>query len=329
MTLAVADEGFLAREDELDRAARLPDEEAEEAFDRHVLLAAEAAAEIRPLQPHATVREPEHVGHVAEVLEHLGAHPERQRPLRVDPADSRLRLQVDVVDERRAVGVLDHHLGPAEPLADIALAEPPTPEDVAALVDDGGAGTERVEGIEDAGQLLVVDLDQFGGAVGDLRRLGGDGDHGLALEADAIRRQHRLGGEHGSRRRLGHAPRQLHAQLVARHVGVGEDRRHTGKLRGRARVDPHDAGGGVGAPHDPPVEHPRQREIARVDGPAAHLLPRVRPRRTLADHAIAGIIHRRGCRIGRTPSPSYPSPCPLPLRGRGNRSHVPAAVHRH
>src|SRR5207249_10029800 len=98
-------------------------------------------------------------------------------------------------------------------------------------------------------------------------------------------------------------------RIFSRHVGRGRSRRSPGMRGVRARFGLYVAGGGVVAPHDPPVEHPRQREIPRVDGPAAHLLPRVRPRWAPADHAIAGIIHRRGCRIGRTPSPS----CPLTL----------------
>jgi hypothetical protein len=104
MPLAVADEGFLAREDEPHRAPRLPHEQSEQALDRHVLLAAEAPAEIRAFEPHPAVREPQHLGHVAEVLEHLGAHPQRQHPFGVDPADAGLGLDVDMVDERRPVG---------------------------------------------------------------------------------------------------------------------------------------------------------------------------------------------------------------------------------
>ena len=80
MPLAVADERFFTGEDERNGPPRLPHEQAEQALDRHVLLAAEAAAEIRALEPHAAVRQPEHVGHVAEVLEHLRAHPEDSTP---------------------------------------------------------------------------------------------------------------------------------------------------------------------------------------------------------------------------------------------------------
>src|SRR5262249_45925830 len=61
---------------------------------------------------------------------------------------------------------------------------------------------------------------------------------------------------------------------------------HAGKGARRARVDSHDARGGVGAPHDAPVEHAGERQVAGVDRPAAHLLPRVGTRGARADHAM-------------------------------------------
>ena len=114
MALAVADEALFAGEHELDGPPRLPHEEAEQAFDGHVLLAAEAAAQIGALQTHAAVGQPQHLGHVAEVLEHLRAHAQDEHAFRVDPADARLRLQVEMIDEGRPVRLLDHHLGPRE-----------------------------------------------------------------------------------------------------------------------------------------------------------------------------------------------------------------------
>ena len=262
---------------ELDGPARLPDEEAQQALDGDVLLAAEAAAQVRALEAHAAVGQPQHLGDVAEVLEHLRAHAQDQHALRVYPSDARLRLQVEMVHEWCPVGPLDNHLGPLEAVGDIALADMPGAEEVAALVHMGRAGLERLERIVDAGQRLVLDAHELGRLGGDLGRLGGDGHHGLALEAHAPLGQHGLRGEHGARRRLGHAPGQLHAERVLRHVRVGEHRDDAGQGARRARVDADDARGGVRAPHDPAVEHAGHREVARVDGTAAHLLPGVRP----------------------------------------------------
>src|SRR6185369_5755939 len=86
MALAVADERLLAREHELDRTPGLPDKEAEQALDRDILLAAKASAQVRAFDPDTAVREIQHVRHVAEVLQHLGADAQHHDTLGVDPA---------------------------------------------------------------------------------------------------------------------------------------------------------------------------------------------------------------------------------------------------
>jgi hypothetical protein len=191
-----------------------------------------------------------------------------------------------VIDERRAVGVLDDDVGVREALRDVAGAQMPASEQVAAVVNPRGAGLEGGQGIVHARKLFVVDLDQLGGARGDLRRLGGDGCHRLTLEAHTAVRQHGLRGEDGAGGGLSHAAGQFHAELVARHVPRGEYRDHARQRARGFRVEADDARRGVGAADDPAVEHAGQRQVARVDGPAAHLFPRVRPRLASADHAI-------------------------------------------
>ena len=232
------------------------------------------------------MREPEHLRHVAEVLEHLCAHAQGQHALGVDPADAGLRLQIDVVDERRAIGVLDDDVGAPEPFDDVAASQVPAPEDVAAVVHRRSVRGERRERVVDPGNLRVLDLDEVGGPGGDLRCLGRDGGDRLALEAHAAVGQHGLGGEDGAGGGLGHAPRQFHAELVARHVARGEYRDHAGQGARGLRVEPDEARRRVGAPNDAAVEHAGQRQVARVDRPAAHFFPRVGPRLAPADHAI-------------------------------------------
>ncbi len=122
MALAVADERLLAGENELHGSARLPDEKAQQTLDGHVFLAAEAAAEIGTLEPHPPVRQLQDFGDVTVVLEHLGAHAHGQHALTVDPADPGLGLHVDVVDERRAICVLDDDGGALEALGDVSRA---------------------------------------------------------------------------------------------------------------------------------------------------------------------------------------------------------------
>src|SRR5262245_62411692 len=122
VALAVADEGLLAREHELDGPPGLPDQKAQQALDGHVFLAAEAAAHVSALEPHPPVRKPENLGHVPVVLEYLRAHAQGQDALGVDPADAGLGLEVRVIDERRAVGVLDDDVGVREAQRDVAGA---------------------------------------------------------------------------------------------------------------------------------------------------------------------------------------------------------------
>ena len=356
MTLAVADEALFPGEHQLHGPARLPHEQAEEALDGHVLLAAEAAAQIGALEPHAPMGQPQHLGHVAEMLEHLGADAEDQGALGVDPADARLRLEVHVIHERGPVGLLHHDVRAREGLRGIALADMPGAEKVAALVDMGRAGPERLRRIVDARQRLVLHAHALRSLRGDLRSLRGDGRHGLALEAHPILGEHGLGREHGARRRLGHAPGQFHSERVLRHVGVGEHGDHSRQRAGLARVDPDDARRGIRAADDPGVEHAGHREVAGIDGTAPHFLPGVRPGLGPPDHAIGHLnsLSPRGERArvrgvhsaaprhsisrrrenwpphllgphGRAPSPTRP-PSADSCRSRDSRDHSSARL---
>jgi len=93
---------------------------------------------------------------------------------------------------------------------------------------------ERRERVVDAGNLRVLDLDEIGGPGGDLRvsrpRWAATGSPWKRTRSSPARAAWR-----GRRRRwLGHAARQFHAELVARHVARGEDRDHAGQgARGR------------------------------------------------------------------------------------------------
>ena len=53
-------------------------------------------------------------------------------------------------------------------------------------------GRERVLGVGERLELLVVDLDPVGGAARGLGMVGGDDRHRLALVADLVERQHGL-----------------------------------------------------------------------------------------------------------------------------------------
>ena len=74
----------------------------------------------------------------------------------------------------------------------VAVFEDAVPDFVRAgiLVQDAGIG-EGLLGVDDRIERLILYLHQFGGVVGDARRLGHDRGHGLALVAD-FRHRHRI-----------------------------------------------------------------------------------------------------------------------------------------
>ena len=143
---------------------------------------------------------------------------------------------------------------------------------VAALVEGGRPGLERLLEVHDEGQLLVLDLDRPRGRAGLVQRLGRDRRHLLAL-VTAVRV------EEPAQRSL---RREVEGQLRAGAVG-GEDRAHAGHRQRLARVHLLHARVGVRAAGEGGVEHVGQHEVAGVDGRAADALVRVDARLRGAD----------------------------------------------
>ena len=100
---------------------------------------------------------------------------------------------------------------------------------VPASATGGAPGCIDLSGSTDAGQHLVLHLDEVERLLGDGELVGGHRGHGLAGEHDAVDGEHRV----RARRRL---PLQLGD------VGGGEHRAHAGQRARLARVDLHDAG---------------------------------------------------------------------------------------
>ena len=273
-----------------DHARRTPgegDDDPEVGLDGHVLLAAEAAADVRGDQPHLVVGELEDPGDVAEVLDHLGRGADRDHPVGVAPGDARLGLEVGVVDELGLVLALDHRVGARQRRLDLALLELPVGEQVAALVELGGVGVERVLGVVDHRQRLVVDLDQVDGGERRVLGLGGDERDRLAVVADD------LVGEHVraclQRPDLERLPGDVDPDGVAGNVGRRVDGDDAVEALGGRGVDAGEPGVRVVGALEPRVQHPRQREVGGVDRAPGHLLDRVVAGEVRADHAPAGL----------------------------------------
>ena len=73
-----------------------------------------------------------------------------------------------------AVLTLDDDIGGCQGGLDIAALNVSTGQDVAVIMHERRARQQRSSGIENARQLLVLDLDELGGVVGDLLGFGSD-----------------------------------------------------------------------------------------------------------------------------------------------------------
>ena len=125
----------------------------------------------------------------------LGAGPDGQVAVRVPEGGGVLRFDVALVHRSSVEFAFDHVIGLREALVHVALFVAEPIGDVAVLVGffaELGGGQVFVQqrgvvfhGVEHVGtgrQNLVVDLDQRGGLLCDVRRIGGDAGDGVAAE---------------------------------------------------------------------------------------------------------------------------------------------------
>ena len=139
------------------------------------------------------------------------------------------------------------------------------------LANHGRVGVERLLGVDDRRQHLVLDVDQLERVTCRVTVVGDDERHLLTVEA------HLVGGEHGLRvvRHRRH-PRQ--AERVEH--GAGDHGVHLGMSFRPRRVDRDDLGVGVRAAQQRAVQHRGQRDVVdevAVPTEEAHVL--------LAEHA--------------------------------------------
>jgi hypothetical protein len=199
----------------------------------------------------------------------LRGHPQGEHAFAVDPSNPRLGFQIGVVDPLRTIGALHHDGRGRQRGLDVAGLHPPRDEGVPLLVDQGRAVLQSLFGIEDPGDLLVLQGDPLGGL---LRSLGGLGRHHcdrFTVVADPIRGQDRHGdGVHAEAACL------LHDRVLG-DVLCRDDRRHPGQFQSLLDLDRGDPGGGDEGPDDLPVEHPRHLPVGRVGESSPYLLHEV------------------------------------------------------
>jgi hypothetical protein len=283
MPLGASEEGLVPRPLHPHRPAREPRGEGDVRLDRHVLLAAEAAADVGGHHAHLGVRNAEHLRDVAIVLHDLGRHTDVEDRVVVEPGDAGLGLEVRVVDELRAVLPLDHDVGAREGRLDVTAVDAPLREEVAALVELRGAVGERLVWLAHHGKRVVVDLhrlDRLGEIVLALRD---DDRDRFAVEPNAFRREdlHRR----AERRHGDGLARNVDPHLVVRHVLAEQHRDDAGELTRPRSVPPCEPRRGNLRSHETRVEHPRIREVAGVSRRARDLLRRVVTGERLVDDA--------------------------------------------
>ena len=205
------------------------------------------------------VRQPQDARDHGRVLDDLGGHAQGEHAV-LHPADAGLGLEVGVLDVLGAVLPLDHHVGGGQRALDVAVTDLPADQGVADVVHPRRAVGAGRFGVEDAGEFLVVDGDQFGRLVGDLRGRGRDDRHRLAHVPDPAGGQHRH-----AHLELGQAAAGQLDDLVVRHVGGGEHGGDAGQRAGRGDVEAGDPRAGHRAADEPAVQHARQPPVRRVE----------------------------------------------------------------
>ena len=279
MALGGGDDGFLAREHQAHRPARLHRHQRQHALVDHVLLAAEAAADGAHDEPHLVDRLRDDARqHVAVVRDVLAGREDGDDAVVIDVGEAGLRLEIGVLDLLGGVDLLDDQIGFGEALLDVADADRDVLDDVVGrvVVQHRGAGPHRLVGIEHCRQRLVDDLDFRQRAPRDQRVFGCDRRHLLADVAHLAARHDRL---------VVHE----HAEVVdARHVGTGDDALDARHGLGFRRVDRDDAGVRVRAAQHGHVQHVRHHHVAGIFERARHLARRIEPPHVGADEGAVG-----------------------------------------
>ncbi len=224
-------------------------------IDRH--LVAEAAADVRRDDPdHVLGQLGDQRDRGADDVRRLRRHVHRELgrgPVVVrDRAAAldrrRVRARIVQLQLRDGVRLRERAVGAAR------VADLPVVDDVVELVDRRALG-DRLLGVHDDRQRLVVDVDGLARVLGDVRVVGDDAGDLLALETHLVSGQHGLG-VIGERRHPG--------QVAGRHHLAGEHQVHAGNLPRPAGVDRLDPRVRQRAAQDLHVQHPGQRDVVGV-----------------------------------------------------------------
>ena len=148
-----------------------------------------------------------------------------------------------------------------------------------------GAFLTRRDRVEDDRELLVDDLDQLAGILGDVPVLRDDRGHRLAVVPDLLDRDHVLDDRAGTERRK--------RRCVLGDILPRDDTDDTGKSLRLRRVDRDDLCVGVGASEHGRVKHPGELDVVEITALAAEKARILDPVEALAEPASRHVRPRR------------------------------------
>ena len=236
---------------------------------RQVLAAAERAAHAAERDAHLLRRQVEAGrGLVAVDVQPLRGDEEVDAAVLGRHREAGLGAEEGLVLHPDLVLAADHDLGGG---LRVAVLDPHVAQQVAGRVQR--VGVERLLGVGDRLEHLVVDLDLGGRVAGGLGMVGGHDRHRLALVADLVEGQHRLVGDLEP------------VDLAAGHVLVREDGEHAADGQRRRDVDLADPRARVRAAQRGAPQHPVGPQVGRVREVALDLGDPVGAAQALADPA--------------------------------------------
>ena len=258
--------------------------------DRH--LVAEAAADVRRHDPDHVLGQLRHERHgrpddVRRLRGHVDGELAGARVVVGDRAAAldRRRVAARVVQLERGddVGLRERPLGGGG-VADLPAVAGVVVLAFLVVADDRRVRGRGLLGVDDHGQRLVLDDDRLAPVLGDVRVVGDDDAHLLALEA------HLVGGEHG----LGVVGERGHpGQVALGHHLAGEHQPDARDLPGLRGVDRDDARVRQRAAQDLHVQHAGQVDVVDVVAATAHEPGVLDPAAARAQPADLALVERR------------------------------------
>ena len=270
----------------------------------HVLLVAEAAADVGLDDLHPAPGQAQGLGHDApDDVGDLGGGVHHHPAVGVHEGVGAHGLDVAVLDDAGLVVALEDDFRILELGFHVSKLDPEGADDVArpVLVEEGGALLHGVLGGEHVGQHLVLDLDEVQGLLRREQVLGHHRRDGIAHEAGLVGEDQPVldipvPGIQGPG-----VPRR--GELDLRQVRGGQYRHHAGQGLGLGGIDARNPGVGMGAAEDLAHQHVPLEEVVRVHGAAGDLGDGIEPLGVFSHDLVVHVAPQWGSGVPDSPAP--------------------------